>query len=409
MQETGFAGESPDVVPATADAAVEQLLFQAPPVAPTQTAREVADLFVANERLDAVPVVDGDHAIGLVTRSKLLLTLFRRFGFEVFGRKPITAIANLHPLVVRIDDTLQEVLSKALQRPEDEVYDEVLVADRDGRHRGLLSVKHLVLQQSSLLANTLLQRELATARARELEGIDRVKSRFIALVTHELRAPVNVMIGTAELCEAAQKKGDMQGLDRFLAMLQSSAAQLRTLVTNILDLSKIEAGRMEVVPELVDVVDLVREVAQTVRVLVKGRPIRVEVLAHEGPVIAETDRLRLRQVLTNLGSNAAKFTERGSIEFDVETPADAPITISVRDTGIGIRAEDQAQLFSAFSQVEDAASRVHDGTGLGLAITRQLLDLLGGTIEMHSVHGEGSSFIIRLPHRYAGRAAEATA
>src|SRR5262249_1518620 len=183
----------------------------------------------------------------------------------------------------------------------------VIVVDGEGKYRGILEMKQLVLQQTSLLANALLQRELATARARELEDIHRIKSRFITLVTHELRAPVNVMIGTAEMCDAAQESGDMAALQRFLGMLLSSATQLRTLLTNILGLSKMEAGRLEMSPERFDLVELVREVAQTVRVLVKGRPIRVEVLAHDGPVEILSDPLRVRQVLTNLGSNAAKF------------------------------------------------------------------------------------------------------
>jgi signal transduction histidine kinase len=284
----------------------------------------------------------------------------------------------------------------ALQRPTENIYDEIIVVDEEGCYKGLLSVKHMVIKQSHILANSIVQREMAHERAKELEKISEVKSQFIAHVTHELRSPINAMIGLAELMKISCEKGYLNQVRDRLTLLMSSATNLRAIITNILDLSKIEAGKMDVICDRFDVVRIAREVAETTRLLLGNKPVEVEVIAHEGPIVIESDPVKIRQIVMNLMSNAAKFTDRGRIVLQAGIK-DYHLTITVSDTGIGIKEEDIGDLFVAFNQLEDAMTKRYEGTGLGLTITRNLLNLLGGNITVSSQFGAGSTFTVFLP------------
>lgn len=199
----------------------------------------------------------------------------------------------------------------------------------------------------------------------------------------------------------ACEKGYVDQLRDRLTLLLSSATNLRSIISNILDLSKIEAGRMEVMWERFDLVPLIREVADTTRVLLGSKPVEVETLWEEVPFWCHSDPVKLRQILLNFTSNASKFTERGKIQI-AAAREEACVRLGISDTGIGIRQEDQHKLFQAFSQVENVHTRRHEGTGLGLAICRQLVDLLDGRIDFQSTPGSGSTFIVHLPLREGG-------
>jgi signal transduction histidine kinase len=365
-------------------------------IPPHTLVSKTADMFFASPRLEAVALTEGGEPVGLVTRAKLFTSLSRRFGFELYSKKPIVKIAEPEPLTLSEGERLETALQKALQRPTEHIYDEIISVSEAGCYRGLISVKHLVIQQSHILANSIVQRELAHDRAKELEKISEVKSQFIAHVTHELRSPINAMIGLAELMKISCEKGYLNQVTDRLSLLMSSAANLRAIVTNILDLSKIEAGKMEVIRDRFDVVKMLREVAETTRLLLGNKPVLVEVIIHDGPIFIESDPVKVRQVGMNLMSNAAKFTDRGKIELKADVQ-DTMLSLTVRDTGIGIRDEDIENLFTAFNQLEDAMTKRYEGTGLGLTITRNLLHLLGGNITVSSRFGEGSTFTVSLP------------
>ena len=334
-----------------------------------------------------------------VTRPKFFFTVFRRYGFELYGRKPIITIADKTPLIMHEDERLDVAIDKALERPPQDIYDDIIVVNGSGSYAGLLSVKQMVIQQSTVLANNIIQKEMVHAKAKELERMSQMKSRFISHVTHELRSPVNAIIGLAELIQMASQKGYMEQMKDRLALLMSSATNLRAIVTNILDLSKIEAGKMEVIVERFNVVAVVSEAAETTRILVGNKPITVEVIAHEGSVSMVSDPVKIRQILTNLLSNAAKFTEQGKIVISVGVEGNE-VRIVVSDTGIGIKEEDMNKLFVAFSQMEDTATKRYEGTGLGLNITRNLLDILNGKITVSSKYGEGTTFTVLLPLKH---------
>jgi signal transduction histidine kinase len=378
---------------------VGEFVTGAPFVAPGELVADVADRFFKEETLDALAVVEAGRPVGLLTRSKVLSTVFQPFGFALFGRKPVTAVVDSTPLIVEDSLALEAAMELALRRPPANVYDEIVVTDSAGLYCGLLSVRQLVIQQSRALANAMMREELTQARAAELEAMSRVKSQFVANVTHELRSPVNAIIGMAELLRDACDKGYLgQARDR-LALMLSSATHLRSIVTNILDLSKIEAGRMEVIAESFALVEVLEEVADTTRVLLGAKPVTVEVHVEGVLPVAETDPVKVRQVVLNLAANAAKFTEVGRITIRAGV-TDDDFQVTVADTGCGILQEDLGRIYEAFTQLEDARTKRAVGTGLGLAITQSLIALLGGSITAASAYGEGSAFTIRFPVRY---------
>ncbi|RJQ41509.1 MAG: CBS domain-containing protein [Nitrospiraceae bacterium] len=375
---------------------VGKLITSSECATPYTSVQRIADNFFNSAHLDAVALVEGREPIGLVTRPKLLFTLFKRFGFELYGRKPVITIADIEPLTIHEDERLDVAIDKALDRPAEDIYDEIIVVDDDGYYKGLISVKHMVIQQSNALANSMVQKEIAETRIEELENIEKIKSQFIANVTHELRSPVNAIIGLAELMKMSCEKGYIDQVKDRLTLIMSGATHLRAIITNILDLSKIEAGKMEIIYENFDLMRIVREVAETTKVLLGAKPVAVTVNSEMQSLQIVSDPVKIKQILTNLMGNAAKFTDRGKIMLSV-AESDDKLNIRVTDTGIGIRKEDMERLFTAFSQVGDAATKRHEGTGLGLTITKNLLDMLGGDIALNSEFGQGTTFEVTLP------------
>jgi signal transduction histidine kinase len=375
---------------------VGELIISNEQATPQTVVNKVAERFFSTTDLDAIAVVEGKEPIGLITRTKLLFTLFRRFGFELYGKYPIIAIADTTPLIVPENERLDVVIDKALERQPQDIYDEIIVTTPSGAYKGLLSVKQLVIQQSNSLATNILQKEMASARAKELEKINQVKSQFLANVTHELRSPVNAIIGLAELLRMSAEQGSIEQVKERLSFMISSATNLRAIITNILDLSKLEAGKMEVSLQAVNATSLIEEIAETTRILVGKKPVAVKVEAPHLAITITTDLVKLRQIIMNLASNAAKFTEQGSITLSLSI-FDKKLEIAVADTGIGIREQDIDRLFTAFSQVEDAKTKQYEGTGLGLTISKNFAELINGSISIRSAYGKGTTFVVSLP------------
>lgn len=365
-------------------------------IAPATLVKLVADEFFNEPQLEALAVIDDGRPVGLVTRGKFLFTVFRQFGWEIYQRKPIRELADAEPLILPATEPLDTALAAALARDPQKLYDEIVVVHADGTFAGLLSVRQMVVQQTHALANVIVQKELAHERARELEEVGRIKSQFLANVTHELRSPVNAIIELAELMRIAAENGYVGQVRDRLMLLMASATSLRSVITNMLDLSKIEAGRMRVINEPFDVVPLLQEVADTTRILLGGKQVDVLISTQPAPVIIDTDPVKLRQIVLNLASNAAKFTDAGRIVIQ-QTNGAAMLSIAVTDTGIGIAREDLQKLFIAFSQLEDAHTKRHEGSGLGLAITRELTHMLGGRVEVESELGRGATFTVHIP------------
>ena len=234
----------------------------------------------------------------------------------------------------------------------------------------------------------------------EIREADRLKSEFVATISHELRTPLNTIIGFAKfiLNGGAGPLTDLQRTD--LSAIYSSGQHLLDLVNDILDLSKIEAGKVTLEKELLDFHEIAAGIMSSAIALVGEKPIELkeEIDANLPPIYA--DRQRVRQIILNLVSNAAKFTEKGHIALRVKPTTDDGkryILCAVEDTGIGIRQEDMPTVFEAFRQVDSSSARRAQGTGLGLPISRRLAELHGGRMWVESKEGVGSTFCFTLP------------
>ena len=238
-------------------------------------------------------------------------------------------------------------------------------------------------------------------KAADLERTNRYKSEFLANMSHELRTPLNSSLILAKLL-ADNKEGNLtEEQVKFAHTISSAGNDLLALINDILDLSKIEAGKMDLSTESVRIARSVESVAKSMQPLAEQKGLTFSTLIEPGtPERIETDAQRLSQILKNLLSNAIKFTDQGEISLRVFSPSDGLVSVAIKDTGIGIPAEQQAIIFEAFRQADGSTHRKYGGTGLGLSISRDLARLLGGDIGVRSEYGHGSVFTLTLPVAY---------
>jgi signal transduction histidine kinase/DNA-binding response OmpR family regulator/methyl-accepting chemotaxis protein len=305
------------------------------------------------------------------------------------------------------------------------------------RQKAGIQQKNRVLESTQVeMKNAQLALE---AKARELELASRYKSEFLANMSHELRTPLNSLLILAQLLTENRAGNLTDKQVEYAKTIHSAGSDLLTLINEILDLSKVEAGRIEVQAEEVSFTDLVEMMEQKFRHVAAEQNLAFQItLANDLPPTLHTDGQRLKQVLNNLLSNAFKFTSQGAVKLDIQffeentlggspsqregvrgrenshiTPGDfqsegirgkenSQIAFSVTDTGIGIPADKQETIFEAFQQVDGSTSRRYGGTGLGLSISRQLARLLGGDILLHSEEGQGSTFTLYISEKMKG-------
>jgi len=252
-------------------------------------------------------------------------------------------------------------------------------------------------QASVAIRNARLYGQAKAAQA-QAETANRAKSAFLANMSHELRTPLNAILLFSELPLEEVKERGMVDLMEDLDRIQGAGRHLLSLIDDVLDLSKIEAGRMSVFQEECDVEALLAEVSATVRPLVAKNHNRFELDLDPSLKFICTDHRKLRQTLFNLLSNAAKFTQDGRILLRAK-PEAGWVLFQVMDTGIGMSPGQLGRIFQAFAQAEDSTSRLYGGTGLGLTLCRKFVDLLEGELFVESALGEGSTFTVRLPLR----------
>jgi len=361
-------------------------------------------------------------------------------GMDMFGDLPVSpAVGPIYqvfqtrrPLAVLTDDDLQrlppvsaEYLERSYMRTRRFIVAPLLAGDRV---IGIASADNKTTRRPITPANfelfTLLCQQLATAleearlyaaleeKSRELEVAGRHKSEFLANMSHELRTPLNAIIGYSEML---QEEAADSGEQRFLADLQkinTAGQHLLELINAVLDLSKIEAGKMDLYLETFSVSAMVQGIAAVVQPLAAKNGNRLDVSCDESVGTMRADVTKVRQTLLNLLANAAKFTERGTISVAVGRASGESgdwIRFTVSDTGIGMTPEQTARLFQAFSQAHEDPARRYGGTGLGLALSRRLCQMMGGDIALESESGRGSTFTVRLPAAVAaqGEVAEA--
>jgi len=235
-------------------------------------------------------------------------------------------------------------------------------------------------------------------RALELERASRYKSEFLANMSHELRTPLNSSLILAKLLSDNQTGNLNEEQVRFAQTIYSAGNDLLNLINDILDISKVEAGKLELVPEELPLRRVIEGLARTFDPLARQKALEFTVdIAPNVPASIHTDRQRIEQILKNLLSNAVKFTDSGSVSLAVSATADGWVQFAVQDSGIGIVPEQQERIFDAFHQADGSTARKYGGTGLGLSISRDLTALLGGTLTLASAPGEGSTFTLSLP------------
>jgi signal transduction histidine kinase/CheY-like chemotaxis protein len=394
-----------------------------------------------SKELPGVLIYRGELLEGLISRAAFFSELSRSFAREIYLKRPIEVLLkSVTAPLLRLPHTLgiAEAAATALNRPHQWAYEPIAVEFEGGLIR-ILDIYVLLLAQSHLLVlsrrleaqmhetnrielerrvaerTAELREEIAVRkqteqeleRARDVaEEANRAKSRFLASMSHELRTPLNAVIGYSELLQEEASENGHHGYTDDLQKIRGAGKHLLSLINDILDISKIEAEKMELFLETFDLQAVVSEVATTVLPLAqsRGNSLELEVPANLGTMHA--DMVRLRQCLFNLTSNACKFTENGKITLEaLREPGAAPasggdwVCFKIRDTGIGMTPEQMDKLFQSFTQADPSTTRKYGGTGLGLAISRRLCRIMGGDITVESELGKGSTFTLRLPAR----------
>jgi len=286
-----------------------------------------------------------------------------------------------------------EEQSRALEESQSALENQQAELEQTNEQLGEQAAR-LDLKNSALLQ----AQEQLRERALELERASRYKSEFLANMSHELRTPLNSSLILAKLLSdnSAGNLNDEQV--RFAQTIYSAGNDLLNLINDILDISKVEAGKLELVPEELALRRVVEGMARTFEPLARQKSLEFRVdVAPNVPASIHTDRQRIEQILKNLLSNAVKFTDGGDVSLTVSATADGWVQFAVQDSGIGIAPEQQDRIFDAFHQADGSTARKYGGTGLGLSISRDLTALLGGTLTVASAPGEGSTFTLSLP------------
>jgi signal transduction histidine kinase/DNA-binding response OmpR family regulator len=306
------------------------------------------------------------------------------------GRQRIRVTKHLPTPIFEVTDAFVAEQRARIQNPSrEELMDEIQLKNRE------------LEQHSSELEQTVAQRTEELKHAMEAaEGASTAKSGFLANMSHELRTPMNAIIGYSEmLMEDAEDEGNESAVDD-LKKIHTAGTHLLSLINDVLDISKIEAGKMDLFLETFEIAALVNGVVSTIDTLIKNNGNELIVTIDPSLTDMHADATKVRQALFNLLSNAAKFTHEGEIHLRVqgeEVDGESWILISVSDTGIGIPPEKLDLVFEEFSQADGSTTRDYGGTGLGLAISRRFCQMMNGDISVTSTVGDGSTFMVRLP------------
>ena len=422
---------------------------------------KVKDFFQEDEPINGIVVADGKKPLGLVMNIHLDRMLSQKFGLSLYYEKPIEKIMDVSPLIVGADTPLQAVAGMAINRDKTKILDHIVITENDAV-TGVVSVQDLFDTMSELhkqhadsvnLMNEQLQMEIKerskaetelvtlnrdlekrvrerTAEIQEsnrklqkavsvAEAANKAKSDFLSNMSHELRTPLNHIIGFTELVLEQHFGSLNETQSEYLTDVLTSSNHLLSLINDILDLSKIEAGKHELIVSVVDPAELLENSIIMVKEKAQKHNIKIVTQFEDLPKAIEGDARKIKQILYNLLSNAVKFTgDNGHVRLSArrivgvsELPLESLnplalttdaglIEISVKDSGIGLKAEDQEIIFNPFEQVDSARNRKYQGTGLGLSLTKKFVELHNGFIWAQS-EGEnmGSDFRFVLPIR----------
>ena len=374
---------------------IGELAYTREHVCSSADVREVAERFERTLDLDAIAVVsaESERKFGLVVRSRLTSKLGRQFGYALYARKPIRMLTEWDGLACDVSQDPVQVIAQAVHREAHRIYDDIVLTD-DGRYYGLVSMRLLMAHSKDLLIQSMDEVGKLEQRNKKLDELNRLQAEFVANMTHELRAPLNTMLGVADLLASDAAIPDVRRRD--VRMLLTRGRDLLGIVNNFLEMHRIEAGEVDPFVESVDPRALLADCCDAAEYLIEGRPIVLVRALDQLPARIWTDSVLLGRVLMNLLSNASKFTDSGTVTLSARMQSDQ-LEVRVSDTGLGIRDLDLPNLYRKFGQLEATKTKRHAGTGLGLAIVKNLVGLLGGTIAARSELGVGSQFTVVLP------------
>jgi signal transduction histidine kinase len=386
---------------ATQDVTVLDLPFFDVQVGDTTLGSEVARLFERNHSLPGILVMNKKRFRGMVSRSQFFQRLGRLFGIEVYATRPITAFLDslpAPPLLVPAETTIQNATIICLARPVEYVYDPFVVTVKDQPPR-LVDFLALIMKQTELL--TAAQIEAHAQRAAAISASN-AKSNFLAGMSHEFRTPLTAIIGYGEILIEDVRAGQTGDSIPRLKNIVKAGLHLLEMINGILDLAKIEARKMDLFVTTFSLPELILEITGIVQPLMKKNGNEFSVTSDQAIHEMRGDEAKLRQCLTNLLGNAAKFTNRGRVGLNIqkETVEERDwIVFQVSDTGIGMNEAQMSRLFESFYQADSSISRRYGGTGLGLSLTKQFCEMLGGKLAVQSAESQGTTFTMKVPLR----------
>lgn len=428
---------------------------------PETHVRKIKEYFEGDEPINAVVIVEDDKPVGLVMNIHLDRVLSQRFGVALFYDKPIKRIMDESLLIVGHDTSIEAAADLAMRRDRTKLFDHIIVTDK-GKLEGIVAVRDILMAMLAMQrANAdemrsineklhqeiedrlKIERELVkfnkeledrvAARTAEIrdsneklmqaakaaDAANQAKSDFLANMSHELRTPLNHIIGFTEIV-LEQHFGELNETQaEYLSDVLSSSSHLLSLINDILDLSKVEAGKLELNRSEIDLRQLLENSLTMIKEKAQKHNIKVSTRFEKIPRTIEGDARKLKQILYNLLSNSVKFTPEGGticlsakcgeesyatgIKINENSGSFDPgefLEISVKDSGIGLKDEDKERIFNPFEQADKARNRKYQGTGLGLSLTKKLVELHKGCIWVESRgEGSGSDFRFIIPNR----------
>lgn len=371
---------------------IDAFIRPVPPVAPDTPCAAVYDRFVMEASLMGVPVCAGGAVVGLVDRYEFLRQLARSYGRALFDRKPVAALADRNVLVVDRGIDIPD-LQNLIEREHPNALIRGFAVTAEGSYVGYGDA--LALLRASLAESGAANARLNAALI-EAQSAGVMKARFLANVSHELRTPLNAIIGFSEIMAGAVLGPIPERYREYAGDILASGRHLLDLINDLLDMAKIEAGEMRADPVEIDVDYAIQAALRLVREPAMRAGIALSIGVEPGLPALHADSRHFRQMLLNLLSNAIKFTRPGGqVSVFAGFDAGGGLMVGVRDSGIGMDAEDIELALRPFGQVANEFTRAHDGTGLGLPIVRALAELNGAEFALRSETGAGTLASLR--------------
>lgn len=396
-------------------------------VPPEMLIQDVKKTIGEDRPISSIVVVKDNKPLGLVMTLHMDRMLGQRYGYAIYHNKSVSSIMDSAPLIVRGSAPLTQVADLAMNRDKSKTYDHIIVT-MDGLLVGVVTIQDMLQalaamqnkrNEEILSANRQLQEAKKRAEKMNIEirhaydrlqEVDQLKTDFLSMVSHELRTPLTSILGFATMIQErldnvifpntdTEKKKVQRSVgkvERNIGIIVGEAERLTALINDVLDIAKMEAGKIEWKKKPVDIHDIINRAAASTHALFENKSYSLTVDVEKGLPHFMGDRDRLIQVVINLLSNAVKFTDEGGVTLQAFKRGEG-VVVSVEDRGIGISKEGQRQVFEKFRQVGDTLTDKPAGTGLGLPICKQIVESHGGRIWVESIPGEGSTFSFYLP------------